>query len=220
MLGDRLNELVVIFVSIVLQSLPFVLIGVFASALVQQYLSERTVLRWMPRRRLPGVLVAGLFGFVAPVCDCGSIPLARRMAAKGVPGYAAVTFMLAAPVVNPIVLLSTLIAFQGNWTIVGLRMAMTLSVAVAVGLAASVMFPGARGLGPRPAPIRGGSGDSLQPGRQRLGLVTLVRQANGEFFEVIFFVVLGALFTARPRHWSRVATCWRSAAIRSAQSPS
>jgi uncharacterized repeat protein (TIGR03943 family) len=93
----------VVFVSIVLQSLPFVLVGAFASALVQQFLSEGVVARWMPRRRLPALLVSGLFGFVAPVCDCGVIPLARRLAAKGVPLHAAVTFILAAPVVNPIV---------------------------------------------------------------------------------------------------------------------
>ena len=180
------------------------LIGVFASALVQQYLSERMVLRWMPRRRLPGVLLAGLFGFVAPVCDCGSIPLARRLAAKGVPSYATVTFMLAAPVVNPIVLLSTLVAFQGNWTVVGLRMAMTLSVAVAVGLAASALFPGTRALLPHLAPMRGGSDEAVGAGHAaseagptgRPGLGALIRRANAEYFDVVFFIVLGALFTA------------------------
>jgi uncharacterized protein len=187
-LSTRLNELVVVFISIVLQSLPFVLIGVFASALVQQYLSERTVLRWMPRRPLPSVLLGGLFGFIAPVCDCGSIPLARRLAAKGVPTYAAVTFMLAAPVVNPVVLLSTAVAFQGNWLVVALRMAMTLSVAIAVGLAANAL-PGIRGFRPAYLPIGGGSGPAG-------GLGALVRQANGEFFDVFFYIVLGALFTA------------------------
>ena len=194
MLG-RLNEFVVVFISIVLQSLPFILVGVFASALMQRYLSERTVLRWMPRRPLPAVLVSSLFGLVAPVCDCGAIPLGRRLAAKGVPLYAAVTFMLAAPVVNPVVLLATAVAFQGNWRVVALRMAMTLSVALAVGLLASARFPATRQTRPAPAPVRGGSLDWELPPRAGRP-AGLFGHANAEFFDVGFFIVLGALFTA------------------------
>jgi uncharacterized membrane protein YraQ (UPF0718 family) len=100
----RLNELVVVFVSIFLQSQPFVLLGVFASALVQRYLSAERLARWLPRGRLSLVLLASGFGFVAPVCDCGVIPLARRLGAKGLPLSAATTFILAAPVVNPVLM--------------------------------------------------------------------------------------------------------------------
>src|SRR5438552_11029082 len=82
-LPSRLNDFSVVFVSIILQSLPFLLVGVFASAFVQQYLSEAVLTRWLPRQRLPLVLVSSVFGFVAPVCDCGVIPLARRLRAKG-----------------------------------------------------------------------------------------------------------------------------------------
>ena len=172
-----------------LQSLPFVLIGVFASGLVQQRLSAETLTRWLPQRRLAVVLLSSVFGFVAPVCDCGVIPLARRLGAKGLPAYAATTFILAAPVVNPVVLLSTAFAFQGNWAIVGLRMAMTLSVAIAVGLAASALSAGVSSLAPGSS--LGGEDTPAAPGL--LGLVSL---ATAEFFDVIFFIVLGALFTA------------------------
>ena len=136
-----------------LQSLPFVLIGVFASGLVQQRLSAETLTRWLPQRRLAVVLLSSVFGFAAPVCDCGVIPLARRLGAKGLPAYAATTFILAAPVVNPVVLVSTAFAFQGNWAIVGLRMAMTLSVAIAVGLAASTLSAGLSSLVPYAGPF-------------------------------------------------------------------
>jgi uncharacterized protein len=187
-LPPSLNDFVVVFVSIVLQSLPFVLIGVFASALVQQRVSERALARWLPKRPLGVVLASSLFGFVAPVCDCGAIPLARRLAAKGLPGYGATAFLLAAPVVNPVVLLSTAVAFQGNWTVVALRMAMTLSVAVTVGLLTS------RGRVTLAAPPRAepmGATDGVVG-----GLRGLFAHATAEFLDVIFFVVLGALFTA------------------------
>jgi uncharacterized protein len=172
---------------------------VFASALVQQYLSERMVARWMPRRRLSAVLLGSVFGLIAPVCDCGSIPLARRLAAKGVPSYAAVAFMLAAPVINPVVMLSTAVAFQGNWLVVALRMGMTLSVAVTVGLAASVLPSGWRTVQPALLPIRGGAGENTDaspgPGVGS-SIARLFAHANAEYYEVIFFIVLGALFTA------------------------
>ena len=171
-----------------LQSLPFVLIGVFASGLVQQHLSTATLTRWLPQRRLAVVLLSSAFGFVAPVCDCGVIPLARRLGAKGLPAYAATTFILAAPVVNPVVLLSTAFAFQGNWTIVGLRMAMTLSVAIAVGLAASTLSTGLSS----PAQV----GLDLHSAPATPGLRSLMSLATTEFFDVIFFIALGALFTA------------------------
>ena len=72
-LPGRLNELTVVFVSIVLQSLPFILLGVLASALVQEFLSDELLGRWLPRGRLPVILLASIFGFIAPVCDCGVI---------------------------------------------------------------------------------------------------------------------------------------------------
>jgi len=133
------NDFVVVFISIVLQSMPFVLIGVAASALVQEYLSERAVERWMPRNPLGGIVLGSVFGFVAPVCDCGTIPLARRLSAKGVPTPAAVAFIIAAPIVNPIVLLSTAVAFQWAWPIVALRFGVALFVAISVGVAASLL---------------------------------------------------------------------------------
>jgi uncharacterized membrane protein YraQ (UPF0718 family) len=187
-LPGLLNAFAVVFVSIVLQSLPFVLLGVFAAALVERYVPAATLVRWLPRRRPAVVLLAGLFGLVAPVCDCGVIPLGRRLAAKGLPGYAATTFILAAPVVNPVVLLATLVAFQGRWEMAVLRGAMTLSVATVVGLLAARLFPGHDGPAVPPALVAGGA-----PGG---GLVGVIRGATAELFDVAFFVILGALFTA------------------------
>lgn len=177
------------------------LVGVFASAVVQQYLTGQLVARWMPRRRLPAIVVSSLFGFIVPVCDCGVIPLARRLTTKGVPVYAAVTFLLAAPVVNPIVLVSTAFAFQGNLKVVVLRMGMTLSVAIVVGLVASALTAHARGV----LPTFAGSPndpDKLEPtpdgarGWSRDRVAAVFAEASAEYFDVIFFIVLGALFTA------------------------
>ena len=190
----RLNEFVVVFISIFLQSLPFLLLGIFASALVQRYLSDEAVTRWLPRRTVSVVLLGSVFGFVAPVCDCGVIPLARRLMTKGVPVYAATTLIVAAPVINPIVLLSTAFAFQGDWKIVALRMGMTFSVAVSVGLLVSALFPETVARTPAASPSRGGvevssaAGVSRNPG--------IFAHATVEYFDVLFYVILGSVFTA------------------------
>jgi uncharacterized membrane protein YraQ (UPF0718 family) len=197
-LPSRLNDFSVVFVSIILQSLPFLLVGVFASAFVQQYLSEGVLTRWLPRQRLPLVLVSSVFGFLAPVCDCGVIPLARRLRAKGVPLYAATTFILAAPVVNPVVLVATAFAFQGNWTIVALRFGMTLSVAITIGALASLLpsvAPNAkRGTTP---PLGGADAEAVSSDVRPISRAReLVSHATAEYFDVLFFIILGALFTA------------------------
>lgn len=197
-----LNDLAVVFISIVLQSLPFVLAGLFASALVQRFLSEQVVTRWMPRRAAPAVLAASLFGFVAPVCDCGAIPLGRRLAGKGVPHYAALAFMLAAPVVNPIVAISTLVAFQGSWLAVVLRLTMTSTVAIVIGILASAVSPTIPALSRPLRPAAGGSQVGSDGSANTVELpdersaVGLVRHVNVEFFDVMYYVVLGALCTA------------------------
>lgn len=173
------------------------LIGVFASATVQEYLGTRLVMRWMPRRALPAIVLGSLGGLLIPVCDCGAIPLARRLIAKGVPVSAAVTFLLAAPVVNPIVLLATALAFQGNAGVVVVRALMTLSVAIGVGWLASVLLSDARlqlpGLAQMPSESHKDANRLPAPSTR---VTAAVSHASTEFFDVFFFIVLGALFTA------------------------
>jgi uncharacterized membrane protein YraQ (UPF0718 family) len=126
----------VIFGSLLIQALPFVLIGALASAAIEVFvpISALERLAGLPRPlQLPA---AGLAGIAFPICECGSVPVARRLAAKGLEPSAAVTFMLAAPVVNPVVIASTFVAFRARsalWTMVFGRFALGLLVAVVVG---------------------------------------------------------------------------------------
>jgi uncharacterized membrane protein YraQ (UPF0718 family) len=189
-----LPDLATIFISIVLQSLPFILVGVLAAAVIEVYVPEGAFARWMPRRWLPAVVLASLFGLVAPVCDCGAIPFARRLVAKGLPVYAAVTFIVAAPVVNPVVALATAVAFQWNWRLVALRLLMSLSVAVAIGFLGRLVFPGQTGLA---ANLKLPGEHAAEPDAlRRAAPIRVIQRANADLFDIIFYVVLGALFTA------------------------
>lgn len=126
----------VIFGSILIQALPFVMLGAFAAALVEVFVPIGVFekLGVLPRPlQLPAAALAGL---AFPICECGSVPVARRLMQRGLMPSAAVTFMLAAPVLNPVVIASTFVAFRGRstlWTMVGGRFLLGMMVAIAVG---------------------------------------------------------------------------------------
>jgi uncharacterized membrane protein YraQ (UPF0718 family) len=129
---------VLIFTSIVVEALPFVLLGALVSALIEVLVPERL---WARLARLPVAYQlpgAVLGGFAFPVCECGSVPVARRLIARGVHPSAGLAFMLAAPIVNPVVLLSTAVAYGPRglaWVMVGGRAVLGLVLALVAGWA-------------------------------------------------------------------------------------
>ncbi|HET7235196.1 MAG TPA: permease [Actinomycetota bacterium] len=133
---DWVRTFFVIFGSLLIQALPFVMLGALAAALVEVFVPIGTLERLgrLPRPlQLPAAALAGL---AFPICECGSVPVARRLMQRGLMPSAAVTFMLAAPVINPVVIASTFVAFRGRatmWTVVGGRFALGVLVAIAVG---------------------------------------------------------------------------------------
>ena len=105
---------VLIFTSLVVEALPFVLMGALVSAMIEVYVPPSWFGR-VARLPLPVQLpAAALGGFAFPVCECGSVPVARRLIAKGVHPAAGLAFMLASPILNPIVLISTWVAYSGR----------------------------------------------------------------------------------------------------------
>lgn len=99
------------FLSIWLEAIPFVLLGVFFSAFIQTFVTEEQVRRWTPKHPLVALPFAGLLGFLFPVCECAIIPVVRRLIQKGMPLSVGIVFLLAGPIVNPVVLSSTYVAF-------------------------------------------------------------------------------------------------------------
>ncbi len=119
--------------SIVLEALPFLLLGSIASGLVEAYVPRDRVERFLPKGRLAATLFGLLLGALTPCCECGVVFLARRLLGKGVPAGAALAFMLAAPVINPVSILATLVAFQGHPAMAVWRCLLVSAAALAVG---------------------------------------------------------------------------------------
>lgn len=105
----------VIFLSILLEALPFVMIGTIVSSLIEVFVTPEWLQSHLPKKRGVSYLVAGMAGFLFPVCECAIVPIMRKLLKKGMPLGVAVTFMLATPTINPVVLLSTHYAFPNTW---------------------------------------------------------------------------------------------------------
>ncbi|RAY16074.1 permease [Actinomadura craniellae] len=133
--GRALDAWTTIFVAICVQALPFLVFGVALSAAITAFVPPGVWNRLLPRRPGLAVPVAGAAGAVLPGCECASVPVASGLMARGVAPAAALTFLLAAPAINPIVLIATAVAFPGQPEMVLGRFGASLLVAVLAGWA-------------------------------------------------------------------------------------
>jgi uncharacterized protein len=128
----KLSVAATVFCGVFVQALPFLVLGVVVSGLVAAFVTPDRLARWLPRRTGAAVLVAGIGGAALPGCECGSVPVARRLF-DGTSGAAALTFMLSAPAINPVVLVATSVAFPGEPRMVLARLIGSLLTAVVMG---------------------------------------------------------------------------------------
>lgn len=142
---SRLGDVLMAFLSILFEGAPYILIGTLLSGLIDAFLPAKLLDRLLPRNRVFSTLIAGFLGLIFPVCECAVVPVIRRLVQKGLPLSCALTYMLSAPIMNPIVAVSTLTAFKefqkvtgwmelGNATMTIARLSLGYAVAVAVGL--------------------------------------------------------------------------------------
>jgi len=129
--GIRATAVEVAFVALVAESLPFLLAGALVARALQGRVGRRLMIAAARHPRL-AVALAPFTGAALPICDCGLVPLARELNAAGVPGGAVNGFVAGAPLFNPIVVLSTLVAFQGRMGMVAGRVVVGLAVAMLV----------------------------------------------------------------------------------------
>ncbi|HBL3788561.1 TPA: permease [Enterococcus faecium] len=123
-----------IFLSIVIEALPFVLLGCLISGALQVFLTPERVKRWLPENRIFSIFTGSILGFFFPSCECGIVPIVHQFVKKGVPVHTAFAFMLTAPIINPIVIFSTFIAFGNSWQMASWRVIGSFFVALVIGV--------------------------------------------------------------------------------------
>ena len=194
-LWDRLNVFATVFLGIFVEAVPYLLLGTFASGLVEVFMDRDQMSRWVSKRPSIAAISGAFMGMIFPVCECGVVPLTRRLFKKGLPLSAGISFLLAAPVLNPIVVFSTASAFGWGQMLLW-RFTVSLVIAVVVGLVFSVQSEPDEVLLPV---LSGGDhdhvhaevGDSIGEKIRKALLITV-----DEFFDMGRYLIIGSLLAA------------------------
>ncbi|MBW7453414.1 permease [Paenibacillus sepulcri] len=190
----------ILFISIILEAFPFILLGVLFSALLQVFVSDKMIARLTPKNPVVGVLFGSLLGLLLPLCECGMIPVVRRLIRKGMPAYIGLVFIFAGPIINPVVFTSTFTAFRSEPLMAYSRMGLTFVVCVLLGLLLYRFL--------RKNPLRSAHPYSIHhhhehshnhsEGRNGLrGRISATfAHASDEFFDIGKYLIMGAFITA------------------------
>ncbi len=130
---SQLSSGFTLFLSLLVEAFPFLLLGVLLSGLLLLFVDDHKLIAVLPRNPLLGALVGSSIGFLFPVCECGNVPVARRLLLQGASAPVAIGFLLAAPTINPIVIWATWTAFRDQPEIVVLRVVFSLVIATLIG---------------------------------------------------------------------------------------
>ena len=202
------SDFAVSFLSIIFEGIPFLVLGSLISGGVEAFVPRETITRWLPKNFAASLVVSALLGLVFPMCECASVVVIRRLIRKGLPLPCAITYMMAAPIVSPVVALSTYVAFRGQNPVEMTLMRMVLGFLIAVGIGLLVRdIPADKLLQPEmmealpTARRRVGlsmavAGDDSRPALAGPGLrrklFQTIQSATSDFLDVAFFFVIGA----------------------------
>jgi len=196
-----INNITINFLAVTVEALPFMLIGSLAGGLIEVFVPVVMIDKIFGQKPLRAIFLAGGLGLAIPVCECAIIPVVRRLLGKGVPFAAAITFLLAGPIVNVIVGWSTAVAYAYNMQVVFIRLGCGYVIAVTVGLLLGLVFTRANGLqrnlvasSDTPCGCGHDHGDTRQslPNRLRHAM----EHASDDFFAVGRYLVIGTFIAA------------------------
>jgi hypothetical protein len=221
---SRLATIWAIFQGLLLEALPFLLIGVLIAGLARWIAPGGRWLQRLPSQPLLAPLTGAALGFALPACECGNVPVARRLLAGGAPLGSALGFLFAAPVLNPIVLASTWAAFPDQPWLLAARPLAALLLALALSellqqwpegqLLEPALLEERRlsqplaevGLLERRSGLVGAAPTTAPPKPERPSLATVLEHSSREFLDLAGLLVLGSALAAvvqtlLPRTW-------------------
>ncbi|PGT89659.1 permease [Bacillus sp. AFS040349] len=193
---QNLLNLNTIFLSIVIEAIPFILLGVFVSSLIQVFVSEETVQKYIPKNMIVAVLPAALLGAIFPVCECAIVPVVRRLIKKGMPLHVAFVFLACAPILNPVVAASTYFAFRNNTDILIGRMALAFLLSMVIGLILYVLFKQSNQFKVTSEELIGRGADPSETPVKVNRLKATIYHASDEFFDMGKYLIIGALIAS------------------------
>jgi len=216
----KVENFILTFSSILYEALPFIILGAVIAGILEELLPQKLITRFLPRNRTLAIVIGALLGLIFPMCECGIIPVMRRLIRKGLPLSCCVAYLLAGPIINVVVLLSTFVAFSdmekatepggglsyqmGSWWMMGFRA--LLGFLVSVGTAHIVEWQyrkyGNKLLMPLAMPSALPLADDDAPETKRSAwqrLSNISETALHDFIDITVFLILGALLAAFTR---------------------
>ena len=213
MLLNNIQVFVVTFSSILWEAMPFIVLGAVVAGILEELLPQQLIGRILPSYVVPAVMIGGLLGLIFPMCECGIVVVMRRLLRKGLPLSSCIAYMLAGPIVNGVVMLSTYVAFGGlgdeqdpergaamrqtALEMTALRTGMGFLIAVVTGLIVHALV---RRVGtdrlvvPIAAPLPAETRTTRTPLLRRLGNIS--ETALHDFVDISVFLILGAVLAA------------------------
>ncbi len=199
---DLIDNISINFLAIIVEAFPFMLIGSLAGGIIEMFVSVTWIEKVFRQRKTRAVFLAGGLGLFFPVCECAIVPVVRRLLGKGIPFGAAITFLLAGPIVNVIVAASTAIAYKYDWRFVVVRLASGYIIAVIVGLLLGLLYNRKNGLIPawgKTVPCACGHNHNDKALPLLLRFRHAIVHASDDFFDVGRYLVIGAFIAALMR---------------------
>ncbi|MBN2524870.1 MAG: permease [Deltaproteobacteria bacterium] len=130
--STSIQTLSVVFAGIMLEAMPMMLFGALVGGLIETFISRERMTRILPKKGTITIIFAAGMGVLFPVCECAVVPVVRRLLGKGLPASAAIAYLLGGPIVNPIVGVSTALAYKFDWQVAGMRLGLGYLIAVTV----------------------------------------------------------------------------------------
>ncbi|WP_018922135.1 permease [Salsuginibacillus kocurii] len=187
-----------IFLGIVIEAIPFLLLGVFVSSLIQVFVAEDTLQRFLPKNAYAALFPAAVLGAIFPICECAIVPVVRRLIKKGMPLHVGVVFLVGAPILNPVVAGSTYFAFRNDLSIFYTRFGLAFVLAIIIGGLMYILFKNSDQLKWRTEELRGKESNNLAqvPVNKQNRLKQTFYHASDEFFLMGKYLIAGALIAA------------------------
>ncbi|GKU83290.1 permease [Niallia sp. NCCP-28] len=195
---QTLLQMNTIFISIVIEALPFILIGVIISGIIQIFVSDEMIAKFIPKNTFLSILLASFLGSIIPACECGIVPITRRLILKGVPLPAAIAFMMTGPIINPIVLFSTFLAFGNSWTMFFYRGGLALIVSMIVGFILKLTI--------KDSPLKNSHHHPVHYRSIKDRISAMLEHSINEFFSVSKYLVIGSLLAAIVQTYVKTST--------------
>ena len=217
---EKVSTAWAIFQGLLLEAIPFLLLGVAIAGMARWLVPQTAWVHRLPKNPLLAPITGALMGFALPACECGNVPVARRLLASGAPMGTAFGFLFAAPVLNPIVLASTWAAFPDQpWLLIARPLgAFVIAVLLSLllvqlpetQLLESALLSERRmsqplsriGLLQRSGGLIGDPLSEIAPAPpERLRPVEVLEQSSREFLDLLALLVLGCLIAALVQTW-------------------